>query len=102
MWLLGAIIGAMVGGAIHSDLFIPGAVVGALAGWWIAYRQEFVAKAELRARFDYFEKQLAALKEEVRQLKQPAPQENTTPAHEPASEPKAEQTPIAPQPFPAS
>ncbi|MDP1526950.1 MAG: DUF2339 domain-containing protein [Rhodocyclaceae bacterium] len=79
MWLIGAVLGLIIGSSIHHQIALLGAIVGGLLGWWISQRNQPVQPPELGVldRLNRVEAQVAALQEELRLLKYPGQPKHT-------------------------
>lgn len=81
MWLIGTVLGLIIGGSIDGLLLLPGAVAGGLVGWWLSGRVQAARQPEARIldRLNRIEAQMAALQEELRLLKRRGQSEESIP-----------------------
>jgi uncharacterized membrane protein len=98
MWMLGAVVGAVVGYMIRSDAWIFGVIVGAVLGGVVSRKRERPddgRSAELERRLDRLDARLAAVEERLQgTVDQPEPTSSMSREPEIAPPP-----PLAPEPI---
>jgi uncharacterized membrane protein len=88
MWIVGALIGAIIGAAIGHGLWALGAVIGAIVALWLQQREpKPAAPPTLNERLRRLEDEIAALREEVSELRAGRVAESPATAAAPPAEP---------------
>jgi len=107
MWFLGALIGLLVGNAIHHDLLMPGLIVGGLLGYaWSRKKQEAkgtdARPADIETRLRQLEAEMAALRREMRAMRADGVPTTAPVGEVPCAEASPAMEPLEPPPLPAS